>query len=711
MSSATSLLRSSVVVALVGCGLGAGTVQASSSPVDDADRPAVRAETSHRADPRFGAAARRTAEARAQQRSAETATTLRLPDTERLVVRTVERDADGAEHVHYDRTYRGLPVVGGDLIVHQSPGGSVRSTDWGPTRAVGRLATTPRLSAATARGSDDRLVVFAANHAPVLAWAGQVRGREDDGTPVNDVVYTDAATGKRLAVSHHVQTDTGTGRTLYSGSVVLQVAKSGGKYTLTDTANGGHKTYAKGGSESTTRGALVSSADKTFGNGKTSDGQSAAADAHYGAAKTWGFYKNSLGRLGIRGDGVGAYSRVHFGKNFDNAFWDDACFCMTYGDGGGGSGLRQLVSLDVAGHEMTHGVTSNTAGLEYFGDAGGLNESTSDVMGTMVEFYANRTTDPGDYYIGEKIVAVAPNYLRRMDNQHADGFSYNCYPGPGEFDDDPDFTDDPHFTSGVGNHAFYLLSEGTGTKTIGGRAHKGVACDRGTVGGIGRDAAARIWYRALSTYWLSSETYPGAADGMIKAARDLYGPASEECLATKRAWEASDVTTTESCSGTQGGTRGPNALSSPGFEPSNAAWTGSGVITTLVNAGRGPHGGSYYATFGGEGVANTDTLQQQVTVPTGAEARLTFWLRVNSQEDPSDGTAYDTFAVQVLDGAGTHTVRTYSNLDYSYGVYALKGIDLSAWKGQTVTLKFVGKEDRDTATAFLLDDLDLYALS
>ncbi|MYW14158.1 M4 family peptidase, partial [Streptomyces sp. SID2955] len=82
-------------------------------------------------------------------------------------------------------------------------------------------------------------------------------------------------------------------------------------------------------------------------------------------------------------------------------FWDDSCFCMTYGDGTGNT--HALTSLDVAGHEMTHGVTSNTAGLEYSDESGGLNEATSDIFGTAgVEFYANNSNDVGDYLVGEK---------------------------------------------------------------------------------------------------------------------------------------------------------------------------------------------------------------------------------------------------------------------------------------------------------------------
>ena len=137
---------------------------------------------------------------------------------------------------------------------------------------------------------------------------------------------------------------------------------------------------------------------------------------------------------------------------------------------------------------MSHGVTANTAGLVYSGESGGLNESTSDVFGTMVEFEANTASDPGDYYVGE-MIAKDGTYLRRMDNPSADGGSANCwYSGVGNLD--------VHYSSDVGNHLFYLLAEGTGTKTIGGRTHSSTACNGTTFTGAGRNAAAAIWYRA-----------------------------------------------------------------------------------------------------------------------------------------------------------------------------------------------------------------------
>ena len=142
-------------------------------------------------------------------------------------------------------------------------------------------------------------------------------------------------------------------------------------------------------------------------------------DAHYGAATTFDYYKNVHGRNGIFNDGKGVPSRVHYGTNYVNAFWDGKQ--MTYGDGDNVV-AGPLISIDVAGHEMSHGVTSATANLTYSGESGGLNEATSDILGTMVEFYSNKAADPGDYYIGERIVKDRPA-LRYMDKPSKDGNS------------------------------------------------------------------------------------------------------------------------------------------------------------------------------------------------------------------------------------------------------------------------------------------------
>jgi Zn-dependent metalloprotease len=254
-------------------------------------------------------------------------------------------------------------------------------------------------------------------------------------------------------------------------------------------------------------------------------------DAAFGVAATWDMYGKVLGRNGIDNTGKATYLRVHYSNSYDNAFWSDSCFCMTFGDG---SSFQTLTSIDVAGHEMSHGVCATTAKLTYSGESGGLNEANSDIMGTMVEFYgqggglaAGSTTIPatgGNFDIGEQLETAAYNHpLRYMYKPSLDGSS-------------PDFWKstlgslDVHYSSGVGNHFFYLLSQGTGPKTN--------TYNNSTFNGIGNDKAARIWFRALATYFTSSTNYAGARVATLKAAADLYGSTSTEYNTVAAAWTA-----------------------------------------------------------------------------------------------------------------------------------------------------------------------------
>ena len=648
---------------------------------------AAMATGQHGPDRSYTPAERRADMNAASSDRAQTAKELHLGSQEALVVKDVTQDADGAEHVRYNRTFDGLPVIGGDLVVSQTTNGGIRQVDWASQEKIAPTTTT----ATVAAPANSRKVVYAVNHKPVVAWERTVTGADDDGTPIRNLVYTDARTGKQLGVLPQIQDASGTGNSLYSGSVPVETTLSGSTYNMTDGLRGGHSTYDANNSTSTARGTLFTDADNVWGNGTTSSRQSAAVDAHFGAAETWDFYKLTYGRTGIKNDGVAAYSRVHYGSAYENAFWDDTCFCMTYGDGG--TTLSTLTSLDVAGHEMTHGVTSNTAGLNYSGESGGLNEATSDVFGTMVEFYANNASDPGDYYIGEKI-AKDGTYLRRMDNPSLDGGSANCWSSTvGNLD--------VHYSSGVGNHLFYLLSEGTGAKTIGGRAHSATSCNGTTLTGIGRDAAAKIWYRALTTYWTSTTNYAGAANGMVKAAKDLYGASSTQCTATVAAWKGVSVTPTEAC--TTGGGGGTNLLANPGFESGATSWTQTTGVITNSTSGT-PRTGSYYAWLDGYGTATTDYVQQSVTIPVAASATLSFYTNISTSE--SGTTPYDTLKVQVISGGVTTTLATYSNADASAG-YVARSVNLSAYTGKTVTVKFLGVEDSSLATSFLLDDTSL----
>ncbi|MFI0040753.1 M4 family metallopeptidase [Streptomyces mutabilis] len=477
---------------------------------------------------------------------AETAGDLGLGAKEKLVVRDVVKDRDGTVHTRYERTYDGLPVLGGDLVVSSDAGKTERVVKATP-KAIEPATVTPKISAAKAetqavaaakaagaKAPDadraPRKVIWAANGTPVLAYETVVGGLQEDGTPNELHVVTDAATGAKLYEYQAIHN--GTGNTMYSGTVTLGTAQSGSSYTLTDTARGNHKTYNLNRGTSGT-GTLFSGPDDVWGDGTASNAETAAADAHYGAALTWDYYKNVQGRSGIRGDGVGAYSRVHYGNNYVNAFWSDSCFCMTYGDGSGNA--NPLTSVDVAAHEMTHGLTSNTAGLNYSGESGGLNEATSDIFGASVEFYANNSSDVGDYLIGEEIdINGDGTPLRYMDKPSKDGASKDYwYSGIGNVD--------VHYSSGPANHFFYLLSEGSGTKTINGVTYDSPTSDGLPVTGIGREKAAKIWFRALTTKFTSTTNYAGARTGTLAAAGELYGTDSAEYTAVQHAWAGINV--------------------------------------------------------------------------------------------------------------------------------------------------------------------------
>ncbi|MEU1308915.1 M4 family metallopeptidase [Streptomyces cinnamoneus] len=478
----------------------------------------------------------------AQGDASSTASKIGLDGKEKLIVRDVVKDADGTVHTRYERTYDGLPVLGGDLVVHQKKSGA-RDVTKATDADIAVPTTTPSVAPSTAKksalsaaadqktakadaGQAPRKVIWAAEGKPVLAYETTVTGVQKDGTPSKLQVITDANTGKKLFQNETVHT--GTGTSTYSGSVPLTTTQSGSGYTLTDGARGGHKTYdLNQGTDGT--GALFTNSSDVWGAGR----QKAGVDAHYGAAVTWDFYKNVLGRSGIKGDGQGAYSRVHYGNGYVNAFWDDECFCMTYGDGE--NNANPLTSLDVAAHEMSHGVTSATANLRYSGESGGLNEATSDIFGTAAEFYANNSTDPGDYLIGEKIdINGDGTPLRYMDKPSKDGGSKDYWTSSlGNLD--------VHYSSGPANHFYYLLSEGSGSKVIGGVSYNSPTYNNSKVAGIGRDKATKIWYKALTTYFTSTTNYKAARTATLKATADLYGSTGTEYKAVAAAWTAINV--------------------------------------------------------------------------------------------------------------------------------------------------------------------------
>ncbi len=444
-------------------------------------------------------------------------------------------------HVRFQRTYRGLEVVGGDFVVHQNTDGrytSYSGKHLAPVTLSTRATVAPQRAAHRATGlvhyratrSTPRLVVLATGKTPRLAWKVTVEGRRADGSPAGKYVFVGARSGRVLASWPSVLNDTGTGNSLTLGQVPIDTTNTGSGFTMVDPNRGGNETH----NGPATAAPLFADADNVWGNGTTSDPATAGVDAHYGIAKTWDYYLTTFNRRGIANDGKGARAFVHDGA-YVNASWSDSCFCMRYGDGD--ATTYPLVALDIAGHEMSHGVTSRSANLTYRGESGGLNEATSDIFGTNVEWYANNANDVPDYVIGEEIYRSynpATNYVRRMDNPALDGGSLSCYSRRAK-------SVDVHYSSGIANHFFYLLSEGSGAKSINGIAYNSPTCNGSTITGIGRDAAQRIWYSALTSYMTSSTNYAGARVATISASTALYGATSAQTNAVKAAWSAVSV--------------------------------------------------------------------------------------------------------------------------------------------------------------------------
>ncbi|MFJ3788725.1 M4 family metallopeptidase [Kitasatospora sp. NPDC090091] len=589
--------------------------------------------------------------AAADANRADAARALNLGSEEALVVKAVTKDADGSLHTRYERTFAGLPVLGGDLVVHTAPDGSTK----GVTKATDAdiaVDTTPKESADSARGlaldsagsakvaeaaaDNTRKVVWAASGTPRLAWETVVTGTQEDGTPSELHVITDANSGKKIFEYQGVET--GVGNSKYSGQVTIGTSAAGGGYAMTDNTRGGHSTYDLNGTGGSTRTLFTNPTD-TWGDGTVTNRQTAAVDAAYGAQLTWDYYKNVHGRNGIKDDGVGAYTRVHYGNNYVNAFWSDSCFCMTYGDGAGN--VKPLTSIDVGGHEMTHGVTSATAGLIYSGESGGLNEATSDIMAAAIEFWADNPEDKGDYLVGEKIdIRGNGTPLRYMDKPSKDGRSKDYWSSDlGSID--------VHYSSGPANHWFYLASEGSGAKTVNGVSYDSPTSDGLTVTGIGRDAAAKIWYRALTTYMTTSTNYAAARTATLQAAADLYGQSSAAYMNTANAWAAINV--------------GPRVVDGLLLDPVGNQVTEIGAPAELqVKAANfNPGAVTYHATGLPDGLAlhpvtgritGTPTVAATYTVTVTAKASHHSRISTTFTWKVSPGIFTNTTAVPIPDG-------------------------------------------------------------
>ncbi|PEB55944.1 bacillolysin [Bacillus pseudomycoides] len=337
----------------------------------------------------------------------------------------------------------------------------------------------------------------------------------EDKSPIKqDAVRQDAkAVVKPVTGTNKVGTGTG----VLGDAKSINTTLSGSTYYLQDNTRGAQIFTYDAKNRSTLPGTLWADTDNIF-NAKY---DAAAVDAHYYAGVTYDYYKNTFNRNSINDAGAPLKSTVHYGSNYNNAFWNGSQ--MVYGDGDGVTFTSLSGGVDVIGHELTHAVTENSSNLIYQNESGALNEAVSDIFGTLVEYYDNRNPD---WEIGEDIYTPgkAGDALRSMSDptKYGDPDHYSKrYTGSSD-------NGGVHTNSGIINKAAYLLANG-GT-------HSGV-----TVNGIGKDKLGAIYYRANTQYFTESTTFSQARAGLVQAAADLYGANSAEATAVKQSYDAVGV--------------------------------------------------------------------------------------------------------------------------------------------------------------------------
>lgn len=254
-----------------------------------------------------------------------------------------------------------------------------------------------------------------------------------------------------------------------------------------------------------------------------------ATDAHWGAEMTYDYLFTKFNRNSIDNNGFALNSYIHYSNNFVNAFWNGQV--MTYGDGNG-TNITPLVALDVAGHEIAHGLTTFSANLIYQRESGALNESFSDIFGVSVEHYARPNNS--NWTIGEDMNFT----IRSMSNPNAynDPDTYGGSFWINQVGCNPTNANDlcgVHINSGVQNYWFYLLvNGGSGTNDLN---------NAFSVTSIGQTKAEAIAYRNLTVYLGRNSDFSEARFYSIKAASDLYGACSPEMIAVQNAWHAVGV--------------------------------------------------------------------------------------------------------------------------------------------------------------------------
>ena len=339
-------------------------------------------------------------------------------------------------------------------------------------------------------------------------------------------VFVDAMDGKIIHSENllHFKDVKGIANTVYSGVQTITTDSTNLGYELKESGRGnGIETFNM--KNSTNFSSYVDFVDKNNVWDTTNiQKDQYAVDAHWGAEMTYDYFFQKHNRNSIDNQGYKLINMVHYGSAFGNAYWDGTR--MVFGDGDGTNTKNPLVSLDIIGHEITHGLTANTAKLVSQNEPGALNESFSDIFGATIDWYAR--PNKANWKVGDEISSIYRSLENPNSTNHPDTYQGTFW---GKMND-ADFGG-IHSNNGVQNYWYYLLVKGgTGTNDKG---------NSYSVNGIGMDKAAAITFRNLTVYMTSLSNFQDARFYAIQSAIDLYGSCSPEVEAVTNAWYAVGV--------------------------------------------------------------------------------------------------------------------------------------------------------------------------
>ncbi|MFJ6775591.1 M4 family metallopeptidase, partial [Kitasatospora sp. NPDC091257] len=431
----------------------------------------------------------------------------------------------GLYSVAYERSYRGLPVVGGDAVVLADSRGTVRALQSAATGPVG-TSTTARIGAEQAERTartelasvdtveSRRLVVRVKDGNSRLAWETVLTGHKG-AAPSRLHVFVDATTGE--VADSYDDVHAGTLNSEWNGpSPTIATTGSGGSYTLRDPNRPGLSCADYG------TGQVFSKSSDSWGTGSASSKETGCGDAMFAAQKEWDMLRDWLGRNGHNGNG-GSWP-VKVGLGDVNAYWDGSTISI-----GHSQANKWIASIDVVGHEFGHGIDQYTPGGA--NNESGLGEATGDIMGALTEAYTNEPApyDSPDYTVGETVDLVGSGPIRNMYNPSLVGNNPNCYSASIP-------NTEEHAAAGPLNHWFYLLAEGS---TPGGGKPTSPTCNNSSVTGIGIKDAGRVFYGGMLLK-TSGMTYKRYRTATLTAAKNL-DPTCTFFNRAKAAWDAVGV--------------------------------------------------------------------------------------------------------------------------------------------------------------------------